>query len=474
MQPRRHARWHRQPREQSIGRRTNRWGPSNNGGVENAVLAIAQETGELRFATDRSGAPRPGESTDTLAARRALGARLARLRTAAGLTQHDLAPLVGYGRSTVGNVEIGKQRVPRRFWLRCDEILATGGGLTEAYDEVEAKEREAAQTEARSHDHASAGRGVPAMPRSPGDVDPDLVLHWTGLLRVMDSSHNLFGPRQIHDAACRESAVIRRYRREALGSVKTGLLAVEAWWAEFASWTADNVGDRHAAVFWLDRALALARQAGNARMTAYVFMRQAQQAADRRDGPRAVGLADTAASTAALTRRDRALCAIRRAQGHALETDRGACAAAIKTAYQLVAQADDTGIDEDPDTIGRHCVLAYVQAHEAYCHLRLGHPADAVHILEEILTKWPANYRQDEGLARAWLALSYAQAKRPAEAALEGSRALALTTTTTWSARTLRALDQLDTRLATSPGPAEVAHFRTAFAVAAAANRMGP
>ncbi len=45
----------------------------------------------------------------------------------------------------------------------------------------------------------------------------------------------------------------------------------------------------------------------------------------------------------------------------------------------------------------------------------LGHPADAVNILEEILTGWPADYRQDEGLARAWLALSCAAANRPVE-----------------------------------------------------------
>ena len=57
------------------------------------------------------GMPRVVESTDALVARRALGRQLAALRDAAGLTQHDLAPLVGYGRSTVGTVEIGKQRV---------------------------------------------------------------------------------------------------------------------------------------------------------------------------------------------------------------------------------------------------------------------------------------------------------------------------------------------------------------------------
>jgi len=309
------------------------------------------------------------------------------------------------------------------------------------------------------------------MPGAPVDGDPQLVLHWTGMLRVLAASHNLFGPRQIHDAVCRESAVIRRYRHEAVGAVKTGLLAVEARWAEFASWTADNLGDRQAAAFWLDRALALARRAGDRPMAAYALMRQAQQAADRLDGGHAVALAGTASATAALTDRDRALCAIRQAQGHALGRDRAACAAAIKTAYRLVARADNKGVDADPDTIGRHCTRPYVQAHEAYCELRLGRPHDTIRILEESLRMWPADYRQDEGLARAWLALAYATANRPAEAGVEGSRALALTATT-WSARTLHTLGQVDARLATTRARAEATQFRTAFSVAAAANRM--
>src|SRR5262249_1963841 len=75
----------------------------------------------------------PVERLDTRAARRALGAQLAALREAAGLTQHALAPLVGYGRSTVGNVEVGLQRVPRSFWVRCDEVFATAGQLTEGW-----------------------------------------------------------------------------------------------------------------------------------------------------------------------------------------------------------------------------------------------------------------------------------------------------------------------------------------------------
>jgi transcriptional regulator with XRE-family HTH domain len=72
-------------------------------------------------------------------ARVALGRRLAELRKAAGLTQHSLAPLTLYGRSTVANVELGRQSVARDFWVRCDRALGTGGALTADYDQIHAR-----------------------------------------------------------------------------------------------------------------------------------------------------------------------------------------------------------------------------------------------------------------------------------------------------------------------------------------------
>lgn len=71
-------------------------------------------------------------------AKRVLGRRLADLRKAAGYSQHQLAPLTLYARSTVANVEIGRQYVPRTFWQRCDDTLNTGGALTRDYDELQA------------------------------------------------------------------------------------------------------------------------------------------------------------------------------------------------------------------------------------------------------------------------------------------------------------------------------------------------
>lgn len=70
-------------------------------------------------------------------ARRALGRRLAALRRNAGHTQEQFAPFTGYVRSTIANVETGRQVVPRTFWMRCDDALNMNGALLSEYDELE-------------------------------------------------------------------------------------------------------------------------------------------------------------------------------------------------------------------------------------------------------------------------------------------------------------------------------------------------
>lgn len=69
-------------------------------------------------------------------ARLELGRSLARFRHAAGLKQAALAATVHYTRSTVANVEVGRQNAPLNFWTRCDEVLNAGGALREGYDAI--------------------------------------------------------------------------------------------------------------------------------------------------------------------------------------------------------------------------------------------------------------------------------------------------------------------------------------------------
>jgi DNA-binding XRE family transcriptional regulator len=74
-------------------------------------------------------------------ARAELGAELAAYRRAARCCQARLAQLIGYSRSSIANVETGRQRVPRDFWERADAVLRTGGTLATGHDELEAAQR---------------------------------------------------------------------------------------------------------------------------------------------------------------------------------------------------------------------------------------------------------------------------------------------------------------------------------------------
>ena len=71
-------------------------------------------------------------------ARRALGGKLAACRSAAGYSQAGLAAEVGYSRSTVANVEVGRQHVPRSFWVSADEAIHAQGALIGVSDEIDA------------------------------------------------------------------------------------------------------------------------------------------------------------------------------------------------------------------------------------------------------------------------------------------------------------------------------------------------
>jgi transcriptional regulator with XRE-family HTH domain len=117
------------------------------------------------------------EPEATAAERRALGAELAAYRRATGHTQAVLAQLTEYSRSTIANVETGRQHVPRDFWERADTALRTGGTLAGASDELEAAARRGLRAAARAASTARRARseqdpGSPAgLPAAAGALD---------------------------------------------------------------------------------------------------------------------------------------------------------------------------------------------------------------------------------------------------------------------------------------------------------------
>src|SRR5215475_3236828 len=109
-----------------------------------------------------------------MAARQALGRLLAGYRKAAGLNQYQLAPLTHYGRSTIANVETGRQNVPRDFWERTDRAVNAGGRLLAASERLDMLVRQQREETARLADAelAAAVPGASSQRHRPVVVGP--------------------------------------------------------------------------------------------------------------------------------------------------------------------------------------------------------------------------------------------------------------------------------------------------------------
>jgi transcriptional regulator with XRE-family HTH domain len=104
--------------------------------------------------------------------RRALGRRLAALRSRAGFSQWEFAPLTGYSRSTLSDAELGRHRLRREFWQRCDDALRADGALIAAYDRIEVQAsaaRRSARSQAQAAREEQASQRLHALlPDEPG------------------------------------------------------------------------------------------------------------------------------------------------------------------------------------------------------------------------------------------------------------------------------------------------------------------
>jgi transcriptional regulator with XRE-family HTH domain len=129
-----------------------------------------------------------------------LGRQLAAYRQAAGLNQVQLARRTAYSRSTIANVETGRQSVPKAFWERCDAALATGRVLTAKYEEIEqlkAKRRQAVAEANEAQRQARLRQLQAQVAISPEEhdhqADPLLGSAWsTDLTQVRDHATDLW------------------------------------------------------------------------------------------------------------------------------------------------------------------------------------------------------------------------------------------------------------------------------------------
>ncbi|MBM0274816.1 helix-turn-helix domain-containing protein [Micromonospora tarensis] len=336
----------------------------------------------------------------------ALGQMLARSRKAAGYTQETFAPLANYGRSTIANVETGRQRVGRNFWSRSDEILRTGGSLAREYDRI----RYASVRQVPSEMPApqpldvapgpSSSTSLEMLARRPGG--DYLVGEWnsfsilTSMLaqqRQAVSPDALLGLIEAH-----RECLSTLYRKAGRAPIRADIGAMLAEASVVASrlWSAQ--GNRALALAHCAYARQLGDRLGDRRIsaTARIFESNLHSEAAtliEADGDVMIGLrlldeADQAATD--LNPAARARIAAEQAQAYAaLRLPREATAALqrAEAAVNELSPADCVGLYSDWSSARLH-------VYAGTCHLLLGQPDQAVEVLEsavQALEHDPAN-----------------------------------------------------------------------------------
>ncbi|MFD3935701.1 hypothetical protein ACFWSF_08450 [Streptomyces sp. NPDC058611] len=247
----------------------------------------------------------------------------------------------------------------------------------------------------------------------------------------------LVGPRFLVPAVQSQLPLIEELCKEASGPLRDDVVRVGARYSELLGWLHQDTGDSQAAMLWTNRALDYASELDDPGLSAYMFQRRSNIAAEVGQAGYAVGLANAALKHAGeLPSQVRAVALRARANSYALLGEADECA---RTLDEARAFADR---EQDADGLAPYCSVAYIDMEAANCALQLQLPEQAVKTLEASLTRWPAEQQRDRGLCLARLATANAYLE-DVEGAYNAASQAALIAQTTGSARILAELLRL-------------------------------
>jgi tetratricopeptide (TPR) repeat protein len=375
-------------------------------------------------------------------ARRKLGRQLAELRKAAGYTQHDYAPLTPYTRSTIANVEVGRQHAPQTFWQLCDDVLSANGTLTGGYDHLQALIRQ--HHEALAHalrekpeKHVGTGqhqqqgdlgwREVPFDPmRRRTFVTWGLATTAAGGLGIASvGAVGAADVTRLQRAEARLQTLAHRHGGESLwqaaaasadegyhmleqGSYRPRagkqLLVAIGGLQLCAGWLAFDAGRHDAARACYTDALTLSRQISDPEMEARALAGLARESyfLDRpREAQRLATAAQNIATSAGGSSRLVAISSIRHAMASSLMADAPAANSAIAQARKAL----DRDRDEPVEEWSAFLTPFELDGIEATCALELGQASRAEALLEQIIVAYEGSqFRRNCALYRVRLA----------------------------------------------------------------------
>ncbi|MHA6631103.1 helix-turn-helix domain-containing protein [Pseudonocardia sichuanensis] len=405
----------------------------------------------------------------------ALAFEIRRLRAAAGLSQHQLADLIGYTRQYVSRAERLTGGCASAELVRVlDAELSAGGSLIELHAKVlpqrTARRKRAAYVEGDRSTQTLYGTSVgqatvssslttqiPAAPPSvvrisalpmPGRPEPvdrqehavddcvhaggDTVGAWVGQMRPRPQTPDT-GPQGHADELDRLQRIDQRVGSEhavvgaealldgigaslaeSRGADRGALLRTAARAAEFAGFLYRDLGFEERCLYWHDRAMEFAQQADDGPMQAYVLLRKAQAAYDRRDAPRMLDLTLAAARFGtALGPGLRAEILQQQARGEAMLGASGDnVQRRLDEASTMLSKIGAHAADDEPG--GRYSERLF-GLQSALCLLDAGRPREAVLRYREVISSDLS--RRDHAYFSILMATALALSGEPDEAA---------------------------------------------------------
>lgn len=409
---------------------------------------------------------------DLAAARRALGARLAVLRDAAGYTQKTLAPQVFCSRSTVANIETGHHPGTRDFWKLCDHVLRADGVLMAAYEEYQvlvAAQRQEAVAEAK-RPMTPLGLTVPGsdgltdddwdrlltVVRDPRRADAQVAGHLTTMLSSLRHSEDLIGAGPLVAPVRAQLELTENIGKHAKEPIRKELLNLAAEQAELLGWMLSDIGEPGRANAAYDQAMEWAQRAGNHNMIASILSLKSHLAWASGDGMAVVDLACAATrEPQKITPGVMALALQQEARGHAMVGTADLVDARLDEAIEATAAAKQHAEDEPPWIY--FASVERLVGQRAIAYTEIDRAEEAVDLLTQAITTLPADLRRDRGRYLAQQALAHGVVGNVPEA-FGTARAAAAIAVETGSGHTLRTLRQLRRRYDGSKHPA-IAEF---------------
>lgn len=297
-------------------------------------------------------------------------------------------------------------------------------------------------------------------------ADTEMLSELDNTARALQTAGRAFLPSRLTEPLTGQIALIDAIRRRAPAPLASDYMTLQIRCAESLSWMAEESGDVHEALYWVDRVQQWASAAGWQAMTAYGHVRRSMLAISHTsDAMTAVDQAMIAFRASRSPARVRGLAAKQIAFGHALAGQADESRRALDQAVRLLSDPTPSDDAELP-AVGQLSVATtdLLVLYRATCDVYLGGGTRVITALTPLIKAIGAASPRTQVITEAKLAQAYAHAGEPAIACELAMRA-ATTATAVGSASARAELRRVLPALARWPGRDDVTAVRNQLAV---------